>query len=73
MYLQATFTFNMASNATPCENLQFDRFTANIEVLRCQKAILEGHLSRYLAIPRESQIEVTEINAINIEGKVQRN
>ena len=65
-YLEATFTFNMASNATPCEKLseelQFDtniyyRFTANVEVFRCRKAIPERHLSPYLASPRESQIE----------------
>ncbi len=44
VYLQATFTFDMASNATPCEKLS--------KLKLC---------------------EVTEINAINIEGKVQRN
>ncbi len=40
VYLLATFTFDMASNPTPCEKLskECDTDIANVEVLRCQKA-----------------------------------
>ncbi len=77
------FTFDMVSNATPCEKLskelQVDTniigFTANVEVLRCRKAIPEGNFSRYLASPRESQIKTLWSDRdqcnYNTEDKVQ--
>ncbi len=70
----------MASNATPCEKLSKElRFDTNIIGLRQTLKCLDAkrlYQKDTLVDIWESQIEtceVTEIKAINIEGKVQRN
>ena len=66
-YTTACFHFRYGSKCHPTWKAvkrasiwyKFYRFTANVEVLRCRKAIPEGHFSRYLASPQESQIETS--------------